>query len=120
MALPSSPRLIHWRRLAAASSSGEASSRMATTAISIPWLRAPSSTRKGKRPLPAMRPHSPAGSALDGWFAKRFTPRLLHDSALRRFDEAEEDVHIFRAAELGAHAFDGLRGVQPRLEQQTE
>src|SRR5208337_2115378 len=56
MALLSSPRLTQCTRLAACASSGEASSLIAITAISIPWLRAPSSTRNGNRPFPAISP----------------------------------------------------------------
>src|SRR5438094_4766301 len=56
MVLLNSPRLTQCSRLAIFSSSTEASSFSAITAISIPWLRAPSSTRKGNRPFPAMSP----------------------------------------------------------------
>jgi hypothetical protein len=59
MARLSSPRLSQCRRAACFSSSGEASSRMAKTAISMPWLRAPSKTRNGKSPLPAIKPQPP-------------------------------------------------------------
>ena len=56
MALLSSPRPTQCSLRAAFSRSGEASSRKAITAISIPWLRAPSRTRNGNRPLPAISP----------------------------------------------------------------
>ena len=51
-----SPRLTQCNRDAIFSSSGEASSRIAITAMSTPWLRAASSTRNGNRPLPAISP----------------------------------------------------------------
>ncbi len=57
IALLSSPRLTQCRRFAELANSCEASSLRAITAMSMPWLRAPSSTRKGKRPLPAISPH---------------------------------------------------------------
>ena len=60
MHVPSWPSETQWRSApasrAAASSSGNASSLMATTVTSWPRLRAPWSTRKGNRPLPAIRP----------------------------------------------------------------
>src|SRR5271165_1101830 len=63
MALLSSPRLTQWMRLVVSASSGEASSLMAMTAMSMPCWRALSSTRNGKRPLPAIRPQ-PAEESL--------------------------------------------------------
>src|SRR5258706_3276002 len=57
MVLLNSPRLTQCSRVAILSSSADASSFNAITAMSIPWLRAPSSTRNGKRPFPAMSPH---------------------------------------------------------------
>src|SRR5712664_3013675 len=57
MVLLSSPRLTQCSRFAIFSSSREASSFTAITAISMPWLRAPSRTRKGNLPFPAISPH---------------------------------------------------------------
>ncbi len=56
MVLLNSPRLTQCSRVVIFSNSGDASSFSAMTAMSIPWLRAPSSTRNGKRPFPAMSP----------------------------------------------------------------
>jgi hypothetical protein len=60
----SSPRLTQCKREATFSSSGEASSRMAITAISIPWSRAASKTRNGNWPLPAINPHPAEASGM--------------------------------------------------------
>src|SRR5258708_5510823 len=70
-----SPRLTQCNRDAIFSSSGEASSRIAITAISIPWLRAASRTRNGNCPLPAMSPQRTAESETceDGLGAEEFT-----------------------------------------------
>ena len=48
---------------------GNVSSLIAATTMSIPWLRAASSTRNGNFPLPAMRPY------------------LFDDATFRRLDE---------------------------------
>src|SRR6266478_7667163 len=86
IALLNSPRLTQCSRFVERSSSGAASSFSAITAISIPWLRAPSRTRNGNRPLPAIRPHP---AVLVSVLAMSCVPKraLLHNSAFRRLDE---------------------------------
>src|SRR5579862_3252070 len=107
----SSPRLIQWNRLAERSKAGEASSRMAITAISMPRLRAPSRTRKGKSPFPAISPHAPVLSALAGMQS------LFGQAAVRGgFNEPHKCLDVLRAGEGSAHFFDGLRSVQFRAE----
>ena len=56
MALLNSPRLTQCSRLAQFVQFRRSFFLQAITAISIPWLRAPSSTRNGNRPLPAISP----------------------------------------------------------------
>src|SRR5215468_2609723 len=101
MALLSSPRLTQCSRFAAFSNSGDASSFNAITAISIPWLRAPSSTRNGNLPFPAMSPHPElVFVALD----MESRPRdLLHDPALGGLNELHQFDNVGRIAELFAH-----------------
>src|SRR5947209_7497234 len=53
---PSCPMPTHVTRAATFSIAGSVSSRMAATASSAPARRAPSTTRKGNLPLPAMSP----------------------------------------------------------------
>src|SRR5271155_5681332 len=104
-------------RLALAASSGEASSLMAMTAMSMPCWRAPSRTRNGKRPLPAMSPHPVAESfvsaveialSMDG----AVSGTLLDDAALGAFNELDQFLHIRGVAESFFHFFQGLRGVE--------
>src|SRR5271154_4691836 len=104
-------------RFAVAASSGEASSLMAMTAMSMPWWRAPSRMRNGKRPLPAMSPHPVAESfvsaveiALGMDLAVNGT--LLDDAALGAFDELDQFLHVRGATESFFHFFERLRGVQ--------
>src|SRR5712692_1430416 len=121
IALPNSPRLTQCRRAATRSSSGEASSRTAITAMSMPRLRAPSSTRNGKRPLPAMRPQrSPAevGSREAEVSAPGVMGRLLRQTALSGFDEADKLFDVGRAVERDAHLLERLRRVQLRAQEQ--
>ena len=54
---PNWPSETQWQRAATASTSGEASSLMAIATASSPCLRAVSSARMRKRPLPAMIPY---------------------------------------------------------------
>src|SRR6185369_12744208 len=57
MSRPSWPTPIHSRREVLFAMSGAVSSLIAATTISTPRPRAPSRTRNGKRPLPAIRPY---------------------------------------------------------------
>src|SRR5215475_95191 len=116
--LLSSPRLTQCSRLACDSSSGAASSLIAITAISIPWLRAPSSTRNGNRPFPAISPHPEAFDvAVDIEFVVR---NLLDDPALCGFDELDQLNHIGGRRKLFAHLRQRLRSIQLRAQQQTK
>ena len=56
MSLPSAPSEIQWQRGAIDSTSGDASSWMASTVTSWPSRRALSSASRGNRPFPAMSP----------------------------------------------------------------
>src|SRR5271154_1553088 len=104
-------------RFAVAASSGEASSLMAMPAMSMPCWRAPSSTRNGNRPLPAMSPHPVAESfvsaveialGMDG----AVSGTLLDDAALGAFDELDQFLHVRGAAKSFFHLFQSLRGVE--------
>src|SRR5207253_674365 len=101
ISLPSWPSDIQCTVFACCSISGNASSLMAATTISIPWLRAACSTRKGNLPFPAMRPY------------------LLDDSTFGFPNEVQNDLN-FRRIEPGLDRFDCLRGIQLRLEQQPK
>src|SRR5271154_1244145 len=111
-------------RLALAASSGDASSLMAMTAMSMPCCRAPSSTRNGNRPLPAIKPHPVAESfvsaveialGMDG----TVSGTLLDDAALGAFDELDQFLHVRGAAESFLHFFERLRGIELRAQQQA-
>src|SRR5208337_1513151 len=113
MALLSSPRLTQCTRLAACASSGEASSLIAITAISIPWLRAPSSTRNGNRPFPAISPQpslfvfisrTPATPASAGLL-------LLHDPALRLLHKTHQLLYVRGIFPALPQLFQRLRSV---------
>src|SRR5271165_2869463 len=126
MALLSSPRLTQWMRLVVSASSGEASSLMAMTAMSMPCWRAPSRTRNGKRPLPAIRPHPAVesvavASALEAAsdMAERVEGTLFDDAALGGFNELDEFLHIRGVAERFLHFLEGLRGVEFGAQQQA-
>src|SRR5436190_6547262 len=99
MSLPSWPSDIQCTFVACCSISGNVSSLMAATTMSMPRLRAASSTRKGNFPLPAMRPY------------------LLNDSTIRFLDEINDDSY-FRRIQPSLYGFDRLSRVQLRLEQQ--
>src|SRR6267142_2726295 len=116
MVLLSSPRLTQCSRFAIFSSSGEASSFNAITAISIPWLRAPSSTRNGKRPLPAMSPQ-PFNCALASGMKSAIVV-LFHNAAFRAFDEADQFLHVRRISQRFLHLRERLRSVEFRPQQQ--
>src|SRR5271166_5961318 len=126
MALLSSPRLTQWMRLVVSASSGEASSLMAMTAMSMTCWRAPSRTRNGKRPLPAIRPHPAVesvavASALEAAsdMAERVEGTLFDDAALGGFNELDEFLHIRGVAERFLHFLEGLRGVEFGAQQQA-
>ena len=70
MALLNSPRLTQCSRFAEFSRSADASSFNAITAISMPWLRAPSNTRNGNRPFPAMSPQPDMFAPVIQWSAE--------------------------------------------------
>src|SRR6267378_1827208 len=116
MVLLNSPRLTQCSRVAIFSSSTEASSFNAITAISIPWLRAPSSTRNGKRPFPAMSPQ-PFNCALASGMKSAIV--LLHNAAFRAFDESDQFLHVRRISQRFLHLRERLRGVEFRPQQQT-
>src|SRR6266404_1963177 len=116
--LLSSPRLTQCNRFTFPSRSGSASSFIAITAISIPWLRAPSSTRNGNRPLPAMSPHPVAFEVAVGM--KSSLRNLLDDAALGSLDELNQFDHVGGRGKLLAHFRQRLRSVQLRTQQQTK
>ena len=115
MVLLNSPRLTQCRRFAAFSSSGDASSLRAMTAISIPWLLAPSSTRKGKRPFPAM---SPQVFRLRFVSVMKGTACSLYDAALGAFNKLDQFAHIRRVTQCLFHLCQRLRRIQLRAQQQ--
>src|SRR3989475_11604632 len=101
ISLPSWPSDIQCTFVACCSISGNVSSLMAATTMSIPWLRAASSTRKGNFPFPAMRPY------------------LLDDTTIRRLDEIKNDLN-FRRLHLRPNRFDSLGGIELRLKEESE
>src|SRR5215470_6033641 len=98
---PSWPRDIQCTVFACCSISGNVSSLIAATTISIPWLRAASSTRKGNFPFPAMRPY------------------LFSDATIRRLDEIKNDLN-FRRLHFCSDRFDSLSGVEIGLKEESE
>jgi len=115
--LESSPKLTQCTRFVWRASSGSASSLIAITAMSMPWLRAPSSTRKGNLPFPAI---SPQPFALGLLAFIRGPGRLLHNAALRGFHKLHQLSHVFGVAELRAHLRQRLRSIHLRTRQQAE
>src|SRR6267154_346126 len=115
--LLNSPRLTQCNLFVCASSSGAASSLIAITAISIPWLRAPSSTRNGNLPLPAISPHPELLARAIDMDSSR---KLLHDAALGRLDELHELDHVSGIVKLFAHLRQRLRSIQFRPQQQSK
>src|SRR6202521_2192866 len=113
----SSPRLTQCSRGATPSSSGEASSRRAMTAMSMPWLRAASSTRKGNLPLPAIKPQR-AGEVAEEDVMAAPKGLLLDQPARGRLNEGNQLRDIRRAVECRAHLIEGLRGVELGTQQQ--
>src|SRR5215467_7318127 len=115
MVLLSSPRLTQCTRFAACSNSGEASSFSAMTAISIPWLRAPSSTKNGNRPFPAMSPQLAVFAFVSGM---EVAPCLLHDAAFGAFNELDQFFYVCRITERLFHFLNRLGCIQLRAQQQ--
>src|SRR6267378_2663591 len=144
--LPSWPMPIQVSLSARPSISGSVSSRMAATATSAPARFAPSSTRKGNLPLPAIKPNFIApdcpGSYRNDFNAegrrgfrkgrrgKTFAQlcgdlcvlrvsesRLLHNPTLRRLDKPYQLVHFIRVFDLFTNAFERLGRVQFRRQQ---
>src|SRR2546427_13209687 len=98
ISLPSWPSDIQCTFVACCSISGNVSSLMAATTMSIPWLRAASSTRKGNFPLPAMRPY------------------LLDDATFGALDEFENRFGL-RRGRPRLQFFHRLGCVQLRLQE---
>src|SRR5437867_6822255 len=101
MSLPSWPRDIQRTVSACCSISGNVSSWIAATTISIPWLRAASSTRKGNFPFPAIKPY------------------LFDDATRRCLDKFQENLNL-RRSDFIADVLHGLSGVELRLQQEPE
>src|SRR6202051_3482177 len=106
----SSPRESQYTRMpgsaaARASISGSVSSLMAATTTSAPCARAASSSRKGKRPLPAISPSLVISSGFTG-------PLLLDHAPLGTLDKGHQVAHgVFRLT-FAAQTFQGLGGVE--------
>src|SRR5208283_4098579 len=123
MALLSSPRLTQCTRFAACANSGEASSLSAITAISMPWLRAPSSTRNGNRPFPAISPQPFLFASIsNAQTASRPLPALLllHDPALRLLHEIHQFFYVRGISPCLPHFCQCLRSILLRSQQQPE
>src|SRR6202011_4162491 len=111
--------LTQCSRFAERSSSGAASSFSAITAISMPWLRAPSSTRNGNRPLPAMRPQPVVFAVMLGVVSGMpcsIAGELFHNSAFGALDESDQFLDVFRVRKFLAHLHNRLAGVQFRAQ----
>src|SRR6202140_3964547 len=117
IALLSSPRLTQCSRFAIFSSSGEASSFNAITAISMPWLRAPSRTRKGNLPFPAIRPQPVVLCIVSGM---KIRSALLHDAAFGLFDEFHQLLHVGGIPHRLLNIFERLRSVFLRASQHAK
>src|SRR5579859_2658343 len=89
---------------ARASISGSVSSLMAATTTSTPCARAASSSRNGKRPLPAINPNLVIDSGI--------TLLLLDDAALGTLDEGHQVCHGPLQLAFAPQALHGLRGIQ--------
>src|SRR6266513_694806 len=116
MVLLNSPRLTQCNRFASFSSSAEASSLSAITVMSIPRLRAPSTTRNGKHPFPAMSPQPVVLAFASGIKSVR---SLLHDAALGAFDKPDQFLHVGGIAQRFPHFGQRLRGIQLRAQEKT-
>src|SRR5262245_46113619 len=94
---------------------------MAITVSSWPAALAASRTRKGNRPLPAIRPRRITRSFVDQHFLDSLGGAAQRDTPLRGADEVDEILHV--EAGDGLIAFDlaqGLSGVELRLEKVPE
>src|SRR4051812_32019924 len=89
------------------------------TVTSCPAPRAASRTRKGKRPLPAIRPRRTLFVRDDFFCAAGRASE--NDAALRRADEVDQVLH-FRARQRAVllDLFESASGVQLRLQQVAE
>src|SRR5580698_118762 len=83
--------------------SGSVSSLIAATTTSSPCARAASSSRKGKRPFPAINPS--------------LITELLQHSTLRLRDKLHQIGDILRSDALAPELFQSLRGVHLRSQQ---
>src|ERR1700719_1647852 len=122
IALLSSPRLTQCSRFAIFSSSGEASSFGAITAISMPWLRAPSRTRKGNLPFPAIRPQPVVlcPALLFVVSGMKFRSALLHDAAFGLFHELHQLLHLGGIPHALSNLIQRLRSVFLRPRQHAK
>src|SRR6185436_2211226 len=122
--LPSCPSEIQWNaaagaRAATSASSGNVSSWRPTTVTSWPAPRAASSTRKGKRPFPAIKPRRM--SFVRDHFLGAAGRATKDHATLRRADEVDQVLHLGAGERLVL--FDLLqrpRRVQLRLQQVAE
>src|SRR5215470_15110182 len=117
MVLESSPRLTQCTRSARFARSGSASSLMAITVMSMPWLRAPSSTKNGKRPFPAISPQPFLESLA---LIPEKIACLFHNPAFGCLDEFHQFTHIFRTGKLRAHLRKRLSSIHLGTRQQPE
>src|SRR6202167_181964 len=106
----SSPRESQYTRIpgsaaARASISGSVSSLMAATTTSAPCARAASSSRNGKRPLPAIRPSLVISSGF-------ILPLLLDHAPLGTLDKGHQVSHAVFRLTFASQAFQGLGGVE--------
>src|SRR5271170_3340287 len=106
--------------------SGSVSSLMAATMTSAPRARAASSRRKGKRPLPAIRPSLPGEVMVFFPPFRKVRERMGHPdpvslqhSALGAFDELHEVGDVPRLDALFLELLDRLRGVHLCRQQQS-
>src|ERR1700691_1030895 len=106
----SSPRESQYTRIpgsaaARASISGSVSSLMAATTTSAPCARAASSSRNGKRPLPAIRPSLVISSGF-------ILPLLLDHAPVGTLDKGHQVSHAVFRLTFASQAFQGLGGVE--------
>src|SRR5581483_9822766 len=88
--------------------SGKVSSLIAATTTSAPRARAASSTRRGKRPLPAIRPI----------FSIQWP--LFNNPALRALDKTNQHANVFVGVFFCLEFLQCLRGIELRGEQEFE
>ena len=93
---------------------------MAITAISMPRLRAPSSTRNGNSPLPAISPQFRADMFGDRWPIWMVAASYL---VRPRSADSMNSMSVKTSSECGegsTHFFESLRGVELGAQQQAE